>query len=232
MKSITILKTLQILFVTLWLPAVLHAAPISGAIPKIDGLFYETSTGRVNLPASWVAEAQQSGRSHTNPSDGRVINIAIRAEGNSLALKFSSQPDADILKWGVALEAGAEEYFTGLMERVVDGPQQSSWAKDLTAAMNLRGQTVEMILKPTTSVYAPFFLSSRGYAVSVGGTWPGRFDFCVGDRQRVKIEFEGACVGLEDLHRCAPRRDRQGARAGRWSSVFTTQMDVRHVALA
>ena len=191
MKSIPVPRTLQILFVFAWLPAMLQAAPISGAIPKMDGIFYETAAGRVGLPTSLVAEAQQSGRSQTNLPDGRVVNLAIRAEGNSLALKFSAQPDADILKWGVALEAGAEEYFTGLMERVVDGPQQSSWARNLTAAMNLRGQTVEMIVKPTTSVYAPFYLSSRGYAVAVSGTWPGRFDFCASDRQRAKIEFEG-----------------------------------------
>ena len=57
--------------------------------------------------------------------------------------------------------------------------------------MNLRGQKVEMILKPTTSVYAPFYLSSRGYAVFVKGNWPGGFDFCASDPQRVKIEFEG-----------------------------------------
>ena len=59
------------------------------------------------------------------------------------------------------------------------------------AAMNLRGQKVDMILKPTTSVYAPFYLSSRGYAVFVQGDWPGVFDFCAADPQRVKIEFEG-----------------------------------------
>ena len=47
--------------------------------------------------------------------------------------------------------------------------------------MNLRGQTVDMIVKPTLSVYAPFYLSSRGYAAAVQGTWPGRFDFCASD---------------------------------------------------
>ena len=45
------------------------------------------------------------------------------------------------------------------MERVVDGPQQASWAPGITAAMNLRGRKVDMIVKPTTSIYAPFYLS-------------------------------------------------------------------------
>jgi alpha-glucosidase (family GH31 glycosyl hydrolase) len=57
--------------------------------------------------------------------------------------------------------------------------------------MNLRGETVDMIIKPTLSAYAPFYLSSRGYAVFVKGNWPGRFDFCASVSNRVKIEFEG-----------------------------------------
>src|SRR5437773_2327719 len=83
--------------------------------------------------------------------------------------------DADITKWGLAVDAGADEYYNGLMERVIDGPQAASWAPGLTVAMNLRGQKVDMLVKPTTSVYAPFFLSSRGYAAFVKGTWPGVF---------------------------------------------------------
>jgi len=56
---------------------------------------------------------------------------------------------------------------------------------------------VDMIVKPTMSVYAPFYLSSRGYAVFVKGTWPGRFDFCARDPHRVKIEFEGPSLALK-----------------------------------
>ncbi|MGN6554691.1 MAG: glycoside hydrolase family 31 protein, partial [Verrucomicrobiota bacterium] len=101
------------------------------------------------------------------------------------------------VKWGVAVQADDSEYFTGLMERVVDGPQQTSWAPDIKEAMNLRGQKVDMILKPTTSVYAPFYLSSKGYAIFVQGNWPGFFDFCSSDSQRVKIEWEGPSFELK-----------------------------------
>ena len=41
------------------------------------------------------------------------------------------------------------------------------------------------------SVYAPFYLSSAGYAIFVKGTWPGFFDFCASVSNRVRIEFEG-----------------------------------------
>lgn len=89
------------------------------------------------------------------------------------------------------MDSAKDEYFTGIMERLVDGPQQLSWAPGRTETLNLRGQKVDMILKPTISIYAPYYISSRGYAVFVKGYWPGHFDFCADDAERVKIEFEG-----------------------------------------
>ena len=193
------LKPMRILFAFTFafLPTVLQAAPMGGGIPKLGGLFFETAAGSASLPDSLVTEAQRNGSSKTNMPDGRVISVAIGREASNVSLKFSAQPDADIRKWGIALEASTNEYFTGLMERVVDGPQEASWARNITKAMNLRGQTVEMIVKPTLSVYAPFYLSSVGYAVAVQGNWPGRFDFCASDTQRVKIEFEGPSFELK-----------------------------------
>ena len=181
MKKQIIVRTLQFLFVAALFPAALRAAPVGGAVPKLDGLFYETAAVRTTLPNDLLAKAQKNRHSEVKMPDGRVVKISIEREGQNLELKFSAKPDADILKWGVALDADADEYFTGLMERVVDGPQQDSWATNITAAMNLRGETVDMIVKPTMSVYAPFYLSSRGYAVFVQGNWPGRFDFCASD---------------------------------------------------
>jgi alpha-glucosidase (family GH31 glycosyl hydrolase) len=106
-------------------------------------------------------------------------------------MSLSATPAADITKWGMAIEAAPDEYFTGLMERVVDGPQAKSWASGIQEALNLRGQKVDMIVKPTTSIYAPYYVSSRGYAAFVKGNWPGYFEFAVSDPRRVKIEFEG-----------------------------------------
>lgn len=159
--------------------------------PGFQELFYETTNSRTLLPVNLIADAQQHGHSKTNMPDGRVVAIFVKPDGNDFSIRLSATPDTDIVKWGLAVAAAPDEYFTGLMERVVDGPQQASWATNLTAALNLRGQKVEMILKPTTSVYAPFYLSSRGYAVFVQGNWPGRFDFCASVSNRVQIEFEG-----------------------------------------
>lgn len=157
----------------------------------VEELFYETANSRTLLPVNLFADARQHGHSETQMPDGRVVTMFVKADGNDFSLRLSATPDADIVRWGLAVAAAPDEYFTGLMERVVDGPQQRSSATNLTAAMNLRGQTVDMILKPTMSVYAPFYLSSRGYAVFVKGNWPGRFDFCASVSNQVKIEFEG-----------------------------------------
>jgi alpha-glucosidase (family GH31 glycosyl hydrolase) len=131
--------------------------------------------------------------------DGRVIRLSVtrRTEKpETFDIALTSRPDADVVRWGFAIEAGADEYFTGLMERVVDGPQQRSWAPGITAAMNLRGQRVDLLVKPTTAVYAPFYLSSRGYAMFVKGTWPGVFEFAASRPDRVLVEFEGPRLDL------------------------------------
>jgi alpha-glucosidase (family GH31 glycosyl hydrolase) len=163
----------------------------AGRSPAFEELFYETTNSRTLLPVRLIADAQLHGHSETNLPDGRVVTISVKPEGNDFSIHLSARPDGDIIKWGLAMAAAPDEYFTGLMERVVDGPQQASWATNLTATMDLRGQKVEMILKPTTSIYAPFYLSSRGYAVFVKGNWPGRFDFCASVSNQVQIEFEG-----------------------------------------
>ena len=123
--------------------------------------------------------------------DGRFVTFSVKPKGGNFDVSLTAEPDSGIVKWGMTMAAAQDEYFTGLMERVVDGPQAASWATNVSGILNLRGQKVDMILKPTMSVYAPFYISSRNYAIFVKGNWPGFFDFCASDPQRVKIEFEG-----------------------------------------
>jgi alpha-D-xyloside xylohydrolase len=167
---------------------------------RMDGFFYETAEGRVILPPEFTEGYRGLGgrwEAQSKTADGRIVTIAVAPQGTDFTVRMSAQPDADILQWGVAVSANESEYFTGLMERVVDGPQQASWAPGVRTAMDLHGQKVDMIVKPTTSVYAPFYLSSRGYACFVKGTWPGTFDFCAEDPRRVKIQFEGPAFELK-----------------------------------
>jgi alpha-D-xyloside xylohydrolase len=162
---------------------------------QIDHFFLETARGRTPLPSELThGELTVSNRRWTSEAmtaDGHRVRLIITPQGTNFDFSMSATPAADITKWGITIDAKPDEYFTGLMERVVDGPQQASWAPGISEAMNLRGQKVEMIVKPTTSIYAPFYLSSRGYAVFVKGTWPGLFDFAVSQPDRVGIAFDG-----------------------------------------
>ncbi len=160
-------------------------------VPGIGEIFYDTGRYRKSVPAQLLAEACTRGQADMKMSDGRVVKISVTPNGTNFDVSFSATPDRAIQRWGFAVDAQPDEFFTGLMERLVDGPQQATWQPGRTNTLNLRGQTVEMILKPTLSVYAPFYLSSRGYALFVKGTWPGGFDFCKSDPARVKVQFEG-----------------------------------------
>jgi len=93
--------------------------------------------------------------------------------------------------WLINTKVKHDEYFTGIFERVVDGEQEKSWAKGITEGLNLRGQKIDVKLKPTVSAYAPFYISSGNYAVFVHGTWPGVIDFCKEKKDYVQILFEG-----------------------------------------
>ena len=167
---------------------------------KIDGFYYETASGRVSFPSLLAAaRPTKNGALAVNAksADGRLVGVKIVPDGANFNLTLTVEPNDGIKKWGLAIESLPDEYYTGLMERVVDGPQAASWKPGITEAMNLRGQKVEMIIKPTTSVYAPFYLSSRGYAVLTRGDFPGVYDFASEDKSRVKIEFEGPKLELK-----------------------------------
>ena len=163
---------------------------------RIDGLFFETASGRATIP---IINTIITSRARTIAADvaGHKITILIQPQGSNFNLSLTAQPNTDITKWGIAIDSTSNEYYTGLMERIIDGPQAKSWAQGIQEAMNLRGQKVDMIVKPTTSIYAPYYLSSRGYATFVKGNWPGYFEFAVSDPRRVKIEFEGPSLELK-----------------------------------
>jgi alpha-D-xyloside xylohydrolase len=165
---------------------------------RCEGFYYETAAGRISLPVQLEVKSQgKKAAWQAKTSDGRTASVEVIPDGDNYSIRLSAQPAEGITKWGLNLDAGKNEYFTGLMERVVDGPQQASWAPGLKEAMNLRGQKVEMIVKPTTSVYAPFYLSSRGYGLFVKTDWPGLYDFGASVPSQVKIEFEGPALDIK-----------------------------------
>jgi len=128
----------------------------------------------------------------TMDSSTKVVFKTVTNE-DEIKFKFTlkTEDQSEAAQWFVNITATQDEYFTGIFERVVDGPQNKSWAEGIETAMNLRGEHVEMKLKPTVSGYAPFYLSSNNYGLFVRGTWPGVFDFCKEYPNMVQIAFEG-----------------------------------------
>ena len=155
-------------------------------------LFFETKSNR-----NWINElpANEDWTDSTYSAKWFVgekeVELLVKKNNGHYAFSLSADIEEDILKWGLGIKATEQEYFTGLFERTVDGNQTESWKEGIETAMNLRGEKVDMLIKPTLSLYSPFYLSSRNYGMFVEGTWPGHYDFCNTNDDLVQIEFEG-----------------------------------------
>jgi alpha-D-xyloside xylohydrolase len=91
------------------------------------------------------------------------------------------------------------EAIYGLTERLRDSPALVPGVIDIPAddinptevgSLDRRGETVEMRVLPTFSLYAPFFQSSEGYGLAVDGTTFGTFDVASTDPHTVAFRFE------------------------------------------
>jgi alpha-glucosidase (family GH31 glycosyl hydrolase) len=123
--------------------------------------------------------------------DDRKVFVKVKRNEQNFDVEFNAKPNDDIMGWGFNLEANDKEYFTGLFERTVDGSQSKSWEEGIEQGMNMRGLQVDMKLKATMTVYAPFYVSTRGYGLFIKGTWPGHYDLCKEVNDRVQIDFDG-----------------------------------------
>lgn len=124
-----------------------------------------------------------------NGTDSLIFSIEETEEGQySLGVSTSTGISSRSF---IHLGAAPGEYFTGVFERVVDGRQDRSWEEGISTALDLRGERMDVKLKPTVSAYAPFYISSANYSFFVEGTWPGIFDFCSRYPDHVQASFEG-----------------------------------------
>ena len=138
-----------------------------------------------------VSSASDSSVIYRWEQESEAVMMQVDLKENEKEFTFSLESDERPSAWYLNMTATADEYFTGIFERVVDGTQYESWKEGITTGLNLRGERMEVKLKPTVSAYAPFYLSSENYAFSVHGTWPGVIDFCKEKPDLVQISFEG-----------------------------------------
>lgn len=155
-------------------------------------IYYQTSQGKSRLTGTPEILKNDSNCYISEWKEpNRIVTITFSKSNNKVSFSFEAQPSDDILKWGFNLKARDDEFFTGLFERVVDGDQAESWKPGIKETMNLRGQSVNMMIKPTLSLYCPFYISSKGYGLFIEGTWPGHYDFCNKNKNLVEVEFDG-----------------------------------------
>jgi alpha-glucosidase (family GH31 glycosyl hydrolase) len=155
---------------------------------KEEKLYLKGTPTTLNTDKDCTAEWEFDG--------GKKVTISFTKDKDLYRIKLAAAGCENIVQWGFSLDADKDEYFSGLMERVVDGDQKLSWEPGIKEAMDLRGQYITMIVKPTVSLYCPFYVSSRNYSLFVEGTWPGSYDFCKEDTKLVKITYEGPSVSM------------------------------------
>ncbi len=100
---------------------------------------------------------------------------------------------------GARVFSPPEEAVYGLTERLRDSPPLSPGRLDVPAedafpeevgSLDRRGETVEMRILPTISLYAPFFQTSSGYGLAVAGTTFGLFDLASAEPETLAFRFE------------------------------------------
>jgi alpha-glucosidase (family GH31 glycosyl hydrolase) len=96
-------------------------------------------------------------------------------------------------------QSPADERIYGLTERMRDSPLLAPGVVDVpredvfpseVGTLDRRGERVDMFVRPTIAIYAPFFHGSRGWGLVLAGTTPGVFDVAQTDPETIAHRFE------------------------------------------
>jgi len=157
---------------------------INGKVVWAEGKPAETRSGEGSVTWSWLVNGDDTLQLTVETTEEGRYRIDLRTASGSATRSF------------IHMAAAPEAWFTGVFERVVDGHQNNSWEEGISTGLGLRGEKMDVKLKPTVSAYAPFYISSENYSVFVHGTWPGFFDFCSSYPGHVQAAFEGSALEM------------------------------------
>jgi alpha-D-xyloside xylohydrolase len=171
------------------------------ALEQRRGLFYERGGTTVDLRGVEAATALPDGaRLRVATSEGLPATVTLRfLTSRTLEVALDPSDPTGVTAAGERLRARKRERIYGLTERLRDSPSVGppvleQPVDDLrppeVGSLDRRGETVEMRILPTFSLYAPFYQSSRGYGLAVGGTTFGVFDLAKSDPATVRLRFE------------------------------------------
>jgi alpha-D-xyloside xylohydrolase len=167
------------------------------------GLFYERAGTVHGLGAVRDARRLADGvELDVETDEGAVATVTVRfLTRRTLEVMLVPPDPAGVNAVGERLRSPASERIYGLTERLRDSPVIQPGVLDFSqddidppevGSLDRRGETVEMRIIPTFSVYAPFYQSSLGYGLAVGGTTFGLFDLAKSDPSTVRFRFETA----------------------------------------
>jgi len=133
-------------------------------------------------------------------SSGGQATVELSWTGDrSLRVAVAPPDGADVASIGDGFELEDDERIYGLTERLRDsnvmsedtnGPMVEDMFPVEEGSLDRRGEAVEMFVRPTMSLYAPFFHSSRGYGVWVENDTPGDYDVGVEPPDELRFVFE------------------------------------------
>lgn len=169
--------------------------------PSRGGVFYERagtshSLGRVRE----VTDTGDGVRLTVDTDEGSAATVTLRWL-TQRTLEVTVEPPApeSLTAIGERWRSPKSERIYGLTERLRDSPPLAAGVIDIpvddvrpveVGSLDRRGETVEMYVRPTIALYAPFYQSSRGYGLAVAGTMVGLFDLASTDRGTLSFRFE------------------------------------------
>ncbi len=175
---------------------------VSGGDSEIGGLFYERAgathyvtrvVGERRLDRGVVVDVETS-----DGSTALVRLVFVTAKTIELSFEPALADSIDVL--GARVESPPDEVVYGLTERLRDGPDlapEAGLEVDLEEAfpvevgsLDRRGDVIRMRVRPTFAVYGPFYQTSNGYGLLVGGTALGEFDVAASDPQVIEMAFQ------------------------------------------
>jgi len=156
---------------------VLEASPHEDG--RALGLRVETDAGEAELRLRW--------RTPRALDVELVPPAAVALEGPEAGL---------VTDFADAWRLAPDEAVYGLTERAADsiaffgGPPLGEIVPREVGTLDRRGETIEMLVRPTEALYAPFYVSSAGYGLYVATTAPGSYDVGDSDADVLRWRFE------------------------------------------
>ena len=177
------------------------AGEVLAAEAEGGGFFYERGGVEHRLGAVLSERVLPDGVALTvAAADGGVARATVRfVSDRTVEIAVEPADAATVDALGDRFQSPPGERIYGLTERLRDSPPLAPGVVDIpredvipveAGGLDRRGERVEMYVRPTIAVYAPFFHSSRGYGLAVAGTAIGYFDVARDDPEHVAFRFE------------------------------------------